>query len=96
MHEAFLKDKQQLFSRLVADAKQCQKCVDLCDRTAVLSERNGKTEAKILFIAEAPGRNGGDRTGIPLEGDASGANFTKFISSINLRRSEIFITNSVL
>jgi DNA polymerase len=49
-----------------------------------------------MFIAEAPGRNGADRTRIPFHGDISGANFEELIASINLSRDEIFITNSVL
>jgi uracil-DNA glycosylase family 4 len=50
----------------------------------------------VLFIAEAPGRNGGDRTRIPFHGDISGDNFEKLLASIQLTRDEIFITNSVL
>jgi uracil-DNA glycosylase family 4 len=49
-----------------------------------------------MFIGEAPGRQGGDRTRVPFSGDQSGRNFTRFIASINLPREEIFITNSVL
>jgi DNA polymerase len=49
-----------------------------------------------MFIGEAPGRQGGDRTRIPFYGDQSGRNFTRFIASINLPRSRIFITNAVL
>lgn len=68
----------------------------MCERRAVLSERNGSLNPRVLFIAEAPGRQGGDRTRVPLSGDQSGRNFARFISSINLARSEIFITNAVL
>jgi len=49
-----------------------------------------------MFIGEAPGRQGGDRTRIPFYGDQSGRNFTRYIASINLPRSRIFITNAVL
>jgi DNA polymerase len=61
-----------------------------------LSERNGRLNPRVLFIAEAPGRQGGDRTRVPLSGDQSGRNFARFISSVNLARTEIFITNAVL
>ena len=61
-----------------------------------MSERNGNLKPRVLFIAEAPGRQGGDRTRIPLSGDQSGRNFARFISSINLKRDDIFITNAVL
>lgn len=62
----------------------------------MLSERNGSLTPQVLFIAEAPGRNGADRTRIPFHGDASGATFEKLLASINLTREEIFITNTVL
>jgi DNA polymerase len=81
---------------LAMEASACQLCPALCERRAVLSERNGNLTPRVLFIAEAPGRQGGDRTRIPLSGDKSGQNFARFISSINLRREEIFITNAVL
>lgn len=49
-----------------------------------------------MFIGEAPGRQGGDRTRVPFSGDQSGRNFERYIASINLSREEIFITNSAL
>ena len=51
---------------------------------------------KAFFIAEAPGRQGADRTRRPFSGDKSGANFQVLLDSIGLLREEIFITNSVL
>ena len=68
----------------------------MCERKAVLSHLNGAIDARVLFIAEAPGRNGADRTRIPFHGDASGKNFEALLASIKLTRAEIFITNSVL
>ena len=68
----------------------------MCGRTAVLSELNGSVAARVMFIGEAPGRQGGDRTRVPFSGDQSGRNFGRYIASISLRREEIFITNSVL
>lgn len=68
----------------------------MCGRRAVLSELNGAPGASVMFIGEAPGRQGGDRTCIPFYGDQSGRNFMRFIASINLPRSSIFITNAVL
>ncbi len=49
-----------------------------------------------MLIAEAPGRNGADRTRIPFHGDASGITFEKLLASAGLTRRDIFITNSVL
>jgi len=49
-----------------------------------------------MFIGEAPGRQGGDRTRVPFSGDQSGRNFERYLASINLTREQIFITNAVL
>lgn len=68
----------------------------MCERTAVLSELNGSVEARVMFIGEAPGRQGGDRTRIPFTGDQSGRNFDRYLASIKLERERIFITNAVL
>ena len=68
----------------------------MCGRSAVLSELNGSPEARVMFIGEAPGRKGADRTRVPFSGDQSGANFDRFLNSIALTRSEIFITSAAL
>ncbi|MDQ1522282.1 MAG: hypothetical protein QOE47_206 [Pyrinomonadaceae bacterium] len=91
-----VEQKQQLFAALAAEAAACRRCEAMCGRTAVLSELNGSVAARVMFIGEAPGRQGGDRTRVPFSGDQSGQNFTRYIASINLARAEIFITTSVL
>jgi DNA polymerase len=52
--------------------------------------------ARVMFIGEAPGRKGADRTRIPFSGDQSGANFDRYLDSISLRREQIFITSAAL
>ncbi len=49
-----------------------------------------------MFIGEAPGRKGADRTRVPFSGDQSGANLDRFLQSIDLRREQIFITSAAL
>ena len=88
--------KPEQFQKLAREARSCQKCEAMCGRVAVLSELNGNLNPKLMFIAEAPGRQGGDRTRKPFSGDKSGANFQKLLDSIRLKREEIFITNTVL
>ena len=87
---------ERAFDSLVRDAARCKLCERMCERQAVLSERNGPLRPSVMFIAEAPGRRGGDRTRIPLTGDMSGRNFEIFLSATGLTRARIFITNSVL
>lgn len=68
----------------------------MCDRSAVLSELNGSVDARVMFIGEAPGRKGAEHTRIPFSGDQSGRNFDRFLASIGLKRSEIFITSAAM
>src|SRR3982074_2807533 len=88
--------KQNQFIRLVAEASACVECPARCERPAVLSELNGPVTARVMFIGEAPGRKGADRTRIPFSGDQSGKNFERFLASIGLTRKEIFITSPAL
>ena len=68
----------------------------MCERAAVLSELNGALDARVMFIGEAPGRKGADRTRVPFSGDQSGRNFDRFLQAIGLRRDEIFVTSAAL
>jgi uracil-DNA glycosylase len=88
--------RHKVFGELVAEAAACTLCPSMCGRSAVLSELNGSPEARIMFIGEAPGRKGADRTRIPFSGDQSGANLDRFLNSINLTRKQIFITSAAL
>src|SRR4030095_6697173 len=89
-------DRVETFQTLTAEAGSCTRCPAMCGRTAVLSELNGSINSRIMFIGEAPGRKGADRTRVPFSGDQSGANFDRFLSSIGLRREQIFITSAAL
>ena len=62
----------------------------------MLGPGNGPLDARILFVAEAPGRFGGDRTGVPLSADQSGRNFEQFLAAAGLDRARVFVTNAVL
>jgi uracil-DNA glycosylase family 4 len=94
MNDARLHDR--LFDRLADEAAACAVCERMRERKAVLSRLNGALTPRVMFIAEAPGRNGADRTRIPFHGDTSGRNFESLLASIKLARDEIFITNAVL
>ena len=88
--------KKDQFAELVAEAANCTRCPAMCDRAAVLSELNGSTDARVMFIGEAPGRKGADQTRMPFSGDQSGKNFEGFLEAAGLKRSEIFITSAAL
>ena len=88
--------KSELFSNLAAEAAACTRCAAMCERTAVLSYLNGPVTARVMFIGEAPGRKGADRTRVPFSGDQSGKNLDRYLASIGLKREEIFITSAAL
>ena len=88
--------KEAAFSALVGRAQACQRCPRMAGRARVLSAANGSLHARVLFVAEAPGRLGADRTGVPLSADQSGRNFAEFLHSAGLDRAKVFITNAVL
>jgi uracil-DNA glycosylase family 4 len=88
--------KHAKFAALTAEAAVCTRCPAMCERTAVLSELNGSVTARIMFIGEAPGRKGADRTRVPFSGDQSGKNFDRFLASIGLSRAHLFITSAAL
>ena len=88
--------KSKAFLEICREAAMCRICPDLADKAAVLSELNGNLNPKVMFIGEAPGRVGADRTRRPFYGDKSGDNLQLLLDSIGLSRDEIFITSAVL
>ncbi len=89
-------DKNSAFAELVTQVAQCQNCPRMEGRTRVLGNGNGNLNAKIMFIAEAPGRKGADASGIPLCGDQTGRNFDALLEHCGISRADVFITNAVL
>jgi uracil-DNA glycosylase family 4 len=88
--------KDLLFAHLVADAQACRSCPRMEGRRRVLGPANGPLGARVIFIAEAPGRFGGEKGGVPLSGDASGRNFVRYLAAAGMRREEVFVTNAAL
>ena len=88
--------KEEKFKELIETVNYCRLCSRLCSRRKILSRNNGNIYSNILFIAEAPGRLGADRTLIPMFGDQAGKNFQRLLDTIGWARNEIFITNAVL
>ena len=84
------------FAALVERARACRCCPRMEGRRRVLGPTNGPLDARILFVAEAPGRLGGDRTGVPLSADQTGRNFDQFLAAAGLDRATVFVTNALL
>ena len=87
---------EDAFAALVQDAQACRACPRMEGRRRVLSPHNGPLTARVLFVAEAPGRLGGDKGVIPLSGDASGRNFLRYLRAAGLSRDAVFVTNAAL
>ena len=66
-----------------------------CSRR-VLGELNGDWNARVMFVAEAPGRLGAEVTGVPLFGDRTGDRFDQLLNAMDWNRSALFVTNAVL
>ena len=89
-------DKEKEFRELSKNSSQCRLCPAMSDLPAILSSKNGPIHTDLVFVAEAPGRFGSGRTGIPFHGDRSGDNFEQLLNHVGLKRKDIFITNAVL
>lgn len=84
------------FARLVDDVQACRRCPRMEGRTRVLGPANGPLTARLLFVAEAPGRLGADVSGVPLTGDRAGRTFDALLAAAGIQRSAVFVTNAVL
>lgn len=91
-----LEANSQQATVLISDAQNCKLCHRMCGSRRVLSELNGNWKARVLFVAEAPGRLGAEITGIPLSKDRTGMRFERLLDVMQWNRSDVFITNAVL
>jgi uracil-DNA glycosylase len=82
--------------KLVSDAQGCRLCPRMLSSRRVLSDLNGPWEARIMFVAEAPGRLGAEKTGIPLFGDRTGDRFEELLQAMHWQRCDVFVTNAIL
>ncbi|APV44857.1 DNA polymerase [Dehalogenimonas formicexedens] len=77
---------------LAREIYNCQRC-GLYKNTTNAVPGEGNPHAEIMFIGEGPGYNE-DRTGRPFCG-AAGNFLTQLITSIGLKREDVYITNIV-
>ena len=76
---------------LNAELRTCMQESEYAHKNPVFGE--GKLNAKIALVGEAPGGDE-EKAGRPFVGKA-GKNLTEFLSSLNLSREEVYITNAV-
>jgi uracil-DNA glycosylase family 4 len=85
--------RRAALARLQKSQLDCRRCGALVQCRSRVVPGNGAADALIAFVGLAPGRRGGDRTGIPFSGDRSGELLRAMIRMTGLQR--VFITNLV-
>lgn len=86
-------DKKTQIDALAKEIIDKKICSDLAEQANNLVMGDGNLDAEIVFIGEAPGKNE-DLQGLPFVG-AAGKFLNEMLASINLERSDIYITNIV-
>lgn len=86
-------DKQQALEQIKADILNANICPDLAKTATNLVMGDGNPDADIVFIGEAPGKHE-DIQGLPFVG-AAGKFLNEMLQSIQLDRSDVYITNIV-
>lgn len=83
---------EEILKEVAVEVSTCAKC-KLCNGRTKAVPGEGPPSAKVLFIGEGPGYHE-DKQGRPFVGPA-GQFLDELLASINLRRSDVFITNVV-
>jgi uracil-DNA glycosylase family 4 len=83
---------QDSIEQVSSEVLVCRKC-RLCETRKKAVPGEGSKSARVVFVGEAPGEQE-DLQGRPFVG-AAGKLLTELLQSINLRREEVYITNTV-
>ena len=86
-------DKQSQLDQIKADILSKNICPDLAETATNLVMGDGNTNANIVFIGEAPGKNE-DEQGLPFVG-AAGKFLNEMLAAAGMDRSDVYITNIV-
>ena len=78
---------------LQASMRECCDCAALVKCRSRVVPGDGAVPARVMFVGIAPGRFGGDITGIPFSGDRSGILLRTMIARAGIE--DAFITNLV-
>lgn len=86
-------NKTILLEEIRRDITENQICSELAAGAQNLVMGDGNVDADILFIGEAPGKKE-DEQGLPFVG-AAGKFLNEMLASIDMQRSDVYITNIV-
>jgi DNA polymerase len=90
--------------RNLLDDQLCARCPKLAASRRRIVHGYGDPRAQVVFVGEAPGRHGADRTGLPFSGDKSGRVLQRILIELGLEdepapaerpRLRCFLTNAV-
>ncbi len=87
------KSNQARLVALQSSMLGCARCAALVRCRSRVVPGAGAVGAAVAFVGIAPGRLGGDRTGVPFSGDRSGNLLREMIAKAGLH--DVFITNLV-
>jgi len=85
--------KQELLDDVAAEIIEKKVCSELAEGATQLVIGDGNSDADIVFIGEAPGKQE-DEQGKPFVG-ASGKFLNEMLAAANLNRDDVYITNIV-
>ena len=86
-------NKRVLLEQIKADIIKNDICPDLARQATNLVMGDGNSDAEIVLIGEAPGKNE-DETGLPFVG-AAGKFLNEMLETVGMVRGDIYITNIV-
>jgi uracil-DNA glycosylase family 4 len=68
----------------ILDDQSCTRCPALVASRCRIVHGYGDPGARIVFIGEAPGQHGADRTGVPFSGDKSGRALQRMLIELGM------------
>jgi uracil-DNA glycosylase family 4 len=86
------------------DDQSCVRCPALVASRCRIVHGYGDPSARIVFVGEAPGQHGADRTGVPFSGDKSGRALQRMLIELGMSEDQqpndqpqlrCFVTNIV-
>jgi len=70
--------------KALLDTQDCTRCPALVASRKRIVHGYGDPQSRIVFIGEAPGQHGADRTGVPFSGDRSGRALQRILIALDL------------
>jgi uracil-DNA glycosylase len=86
-------ERREALKQVLARARSCVRCPELAATRKTVVFGSGNADAELMFVGEAPGASE-DEQGVPFVGRA-GKLLEKLLEEIGLRRTDVFIANTL-